>query len=138
MNAIQFIKDSSEAGSAREVELPTPTASGHDILVEIEAIGLNPVDFKVRPSARSPFSSLSVLAAAELLILFPLGWQTRLGFYFLVLGLRLAAALFLGASIAIGCTPMASPDEPTRRKRRMTHTPFVLMKIVRALPAVPA
>jgi len=49
MKAIQFHKDSSEAGSAREVELPTPTPEGHDILVKIEAVGLNPVDYKVRP-----------------------------------------------------------------------------------------
>lgn len=49
MKAIQFIKDSSAAGSACEVDLPTPTPSGHDLLVKIEAIGLNPVDFKVRP-----------------------------------------------------------------------------------------
>jgi len=49
MKAIQFIKDSSEAGSAREVEVPTPTPGGHDILVQVEAVGLNPVDFKVRP-----------------------------------------------------------------------------------------
>lgn len=50
MKAIQFIKDSSSADSAREIELPTPTASGHDILVKIEAVGLNPVDTKVRPA----------------------------------------------------------------------------------------
>ncbi|YCM44636.1 zinc-binding alcohol dehydrogenase family protein [Verrucomicrobiaceae bacterium 227] len=49
MKAIQFHTDSSEPGSAREVELPTPSSSGHDILVKVEAIGLNPVDFKVRP-----------------------------------------------------------------------------------------
>lgn len=49
MKAIQFHTDSSKAGSSREVELPTPTPEGHDILVKIEAVGLNPVDFKVRP-----------------------------------------------------------------------------------------
>ena len=49
MKAIQFSKDSSEAGSALEVELPTPTPEGHDILVKVEAVGLNPVDYKVRP-----------------------------------------------------------------------------------------
>jgi NADPH2:quinone reductase len=49
MKAIQFIKDSSDTGSAREVDLPTPTATGHDILVKVEAVGLNPVDTKVRP-----------------------------------------------------------------------------------------
>ncbi|MGJ8695244.1 MAG: zinc-binding alcohol dehydrogenase family protein [Verrucomicrobiaceae bacterium] len=49
MKAIQFTKDSSEPGSACEVEISTPTPSGYDILVKIEAVGLNPVDFKVRP-----------------------------------------------------------------------------------------
>lgn len=49
MKAIQFIKNSSAAGSAHEVEIETPVPSGHDILVKVEAIGLNPVDFKVRP-----------------------------------------------------------------------------------------
>ncbi|MDF1812679.1 MAG: zinc-binding alcohol dehydrogenase family protein [Verrucomicrobiales bacterium] len=49
MKAIQFFQDSSEAGSAREVELPVPEPKGRDILVKVEAVGLNPVDFKVRP-----------------------------------------------------------------------------------------
>ena len=49
MKAIQFLRGSSNPGSARETEVPTPTPSGHDILVKIEAIGLNPVDTKVRP-----------------------------------------------------------------------------------------
>lgn len=49
MKAIQFIRDSCEAGSAVEVELEVPSPSGYDILVKVEAIGLNPVDFKVRP-----------------------------------------------------------------------------------------
>ena len=49
MKAIQFHTDSSAPGSASEVELPIPTPSGHDILVKVEAVGLNPVDFKVRP-----------------------------------------------------------------------------------------
>ncbi len=35
---------------AREVDLPKPEPTGRDILVEVEAIGLNPVDTKVRPS----------------------------------------------------------------------------------------
>lgn len=49
MKAIQFSQDNSNSGSARETELPTPIPSGHDILVKVEAIGLNPVDTKVRP-----------------------------------------------------------------------------------------
>ena len=49
MKAIQFFTDSSAPDSAREVDIPTPTAQGRDILVKIEAVGLNPVDTKVRP-----------------------------------------------------------------------------------------
>ena len=50
MKAIQFLRNSSEAGAAVEVELPMPEASGHDLLVKIEAIAMNPVDYKVRPA----------------------------------------------------------------------------------------
>lgn len=49
MKAIQFHRNSNEPDSARVVELPTPTATGHDILVQVEAVGLNPVDTKFRP-----------------------------------------------------------------------------------------
>ena len=31
-----------------DVELPVPTASGHDVLVRVEAISVNPVDTKIR------------------------------------------------------------------------------------------
>src|SRR5882724_2323397 len=31
-----------------DVELPTPTASGRDVLVEVKAISVNPVDYKTR------------------------------------------------------------------------------------------
>ncbi|QFI65548.1 zinc-binding alcohol dehydrogenase family protein [Sinorhizobium alkalisoli] len=31
-----------------DVELPTPTAEGHDLLVEVRAVSVNPVDVKVR------------------------------------------------------------------------------------------
>ncbi|MGE9268298.1 MAG: zinc-binding alcohol dehydrogenase family protein [Verrucomicrobiales bacterium] len=50
MKAIQFVKNSSAAGSAREVELEKPVATGRDLLVRVEAVGLNPVDYKVRPA----------------------------------------------------------------------------------------
>lgn len=50
MKAIQFFTNSSAPGSAREVEIPAPTPTGHDILVKVEAVGLNPVDSKVRPA----------------------------------------------------------------------------------------
>jgi len=50
MKAIQFLRNGSEAGDAIEVELPAPEARGHDLLVRIEAIAMNPVDYKVRPA----------------------------------------------------------------------------------------
>ena len=31
-----------------EIELPQPTATGHDLLIEVKAISVNPVDTKVR------------------------------------------------------------------------------------------
>ena len=34
--------------SLLDVELPVPTASGHDVLVRVEAISVNPVDTKIR------------------------------------------------------------------------------------------
>lgn len=63
MRAIQFIKNSSESGSAIELELPTPTPSGYDILVKIEAVGLNPVDTKVRPNGMEEPKTLGYDAA---------------------------------------------------------------------------
>ncbi|EDY82997.1 zinc-binding alcohol dehydrogenase family protein [Verrucomicrobiia bacterium DG1235] len=53
MKAIQFQPGLSinSPDVAREVDLPLPEASGRDILVEIEAVALNPVDTKVRPGA---------------------------------------------------------------------------------------
>ncbi|BED91347.1 oxidoreductase [Pseudoalteromonas sp. MM1] len=34
--------------SLQDIELETPTADGHDILVEVKAVSVNPVDFKIR------------------------------------------------------------------------------------------
>lgn len=33
------------------IELPTPTPEGRDILVEVKAVSVNPVDVKIRQSA---------------------------------------------------------------------------------------
>jgi len=46
-----------------------------------------------------PLVSLALLALATLLILLPLGLHTRLGFYLSILGICIAAAWLLGASI---------------------------------------
>ena len=48
---------------ALEVDLPTPTPTGHDILVKIEAVGLNPVDTKVRPKTDAAPKTLGFDAA---------------------------------------------------------------------------
>ena len=46
-----------------------------------------------------PVISLSALALATLLMLLPLGWHNRLGFYLIVLAVCAVAAWLLGASI---------------------------------------
>ncbi|MEN1729622.1 MAG: zinc-binding alcohol dehydrogenase family protein, partial [Pseudomonadota bacterium] len=51
MKAIQFQPglELTDPNVALEIDLPRPEPKGRDILVEIEAIGMNPVDTKVRP-----------------------------------------------------------------------------------------
>ena len=51
MRAVQFQPGVAldQPDVALDVELPKPQPTGHDGLVEIEAVGLNPVDTKVRP-----------------------------------------------------------------------------------------
>ena len=38
----------SDPESLIDVELPQPTATGHDLLVKVEAVSVNPVDYKQR------------------------------------------------------------------------------------------
>ena len=44
-----------------EIELPTPTPTGRDILVEVKAISVNPVDVKVRQSSKPEPGNWKVL-----------------------------------------------------------------------------
>ena len=44
-----------------DVELPMPEAKGHDLLVEITAVSVNPVDVKVRAHSAPPADELKVL-----------------------------------------------------------------------------
>ncbi|MDF0698824.1 zinc-binding alcohol dehydrogenase family protein [Rhizobium sp. MC63] len=44
-----------------DVDLPMPEASGHDLLVEIRAVSVNPVDVKVRAHSAPPAGHLKVL-----------------------------------------------------------------------------
>ncbi|MBX4931884.1 zinc-binding alcohol dehydrogenase family protein [Rhizobium bangladeshense] len=44
-----------------DVDLPMPEAHGHDLLVEIKAVSVNPVDVKVRAHSAPPADELKVL-----------------------------------------------------------------------------
>jgi len=50
MKAIGYIKSLpiDDADSLIDIELPQPKASGHDLLVKVKAIAVNPVDYKIR------------------------------------------------------------------------------------------
>jgi NADPH2:quinone reductase len=44
-----------------DIELPKPTPTGHDILVEVKAVSVNPVDYKVRRSTAPQDSDWKVI-----------------------------------------------------------------------------
>ena len=50
MKAIGYLKSLpiTDPESLIDIDLPQPEASGHDLLVKIKAIAVNPVDYKVR------------------------------------------------------------------------------------------
>jgi zinc-binding alcohol dehydrogenase family protein len=47
--------------SLLDLDLPRPAASGRDLLVEVRAVSVNPVDYKVRSSAPAPAGGAKVL-----------------------------------------------------------------------------
>ncbi len=49
------------ADALLDIELPDPVASGRDLLVEVHAVSVNPVDTKVRRSAAPPAGQAKVL-----------------------------------------------------------------------------
>ena len=51
----------SEAQALVDIELPTPEPAGHDLLVEVKAVSVNPVDYKVRRSTPPTGSDWKVL-----------------------------------------------------------------------------
>ena len=63
MKAIGFKTpgDISRRDALEDIDLPRPTASGYDILVEVAAVSVNPVDTKVRRSATPPAGKYRVL-----------------------------------------------------------------------------
>jgi zinc-binding alcohol dehydrogenase family protein len=44
-----------------EIKLPDPVAAGHDLLVEVKAIAVNPVDTKIRRSVNPPEGEVKVI-----------------------------------------------------------------------------
>ncbi|MGO6997111.1 zinc-binding alcohol dehydrogenase family protein [Rhizobium leguminosarum] len=63
MRAVAYKKPQpiSSETSLIDVELPMPEARGHDLLVEIKAVSVNPVDVKVRAHSAPPADELKVL-----------------------------------------------------------------------------
>jgi hypothetical protein len=49
-----------------DIELPRPSATGRDLLVEVRAVSVNPVDYKVRASAPPPAETAKVIGYAWL------------------------------------------------------------------------
>jgi zinc-binding alcohol dehydrogenase family protein len=47
--------------SLLDLELPRPEASGHDLLVEVRAVSVNPVDYKIRRGAIPPEGEARIL-----------------------------------------------------------------------------
>src|SRR5580765_6562661 len=47
--------------SLMDIELPRPSATGLDLLVEVCAVSVNPVDYKVRASAAPPAETAKVI-----------------------------------------------------------------------------
>lgn len=59
-------------------ELDMPRATGHDILIKIEAIGVNPVDTKVKASITSELGSPRILGWDAVGTVIEVGEQTSL------------------------------------------------------------
>ena len=49
--------DIENENSLQDIELETPKAQGRDILVEVKAISVNPVDYKVRTGMKQKETS---------------------------------------------------------------------------------
>ena len=47
--------------SLLDLEIPTPEAKGHDLLVEVKAVSVNPVDVKIRASTKPDDSDYKIL-----------------------------------------------------------------------------
>ncbi len=63
MRAIGYVTPGpiTAADGLRDIELPRPAAAGRDLLVEVRAVSVNPVDCKVRASTPAPAGGVKVL-----------------------------------------------------------------------------
>ncbi len=63
MKAIGYIKNLpiTDAESLIDIELDQPVATGHDLLVKVKAIAVNPVDYKIRQNVASEDGNYKVI-----------------------------------------------------------------------------
>ncbi|MED5621439.1 zinc-binding alcohol dehydrogenase family protein [Ideonella sp. BN130291] len=59
--AYQQAQPTQHAEALLDIDLPDPVATGHDLLVEVKAVSVNPVDTKVRRSTNPPPGQWKVL-----------------------------------------------------------------------------
>lgn len=50
-----------DEASLQDITLDTPTATGHDLLVEVQAISVNPADYKIRQGVPAEDGSWKVI-----------------------------------------------------------------------------
>ncbi|MEP1221555.1 alcohol dehydrogenase catalytic domain-containing protein, partial [Maribacter dokdonensis] len=63
MKAIGYKKNlpATDVNSLQDIEVETPKATGKDILVEVKAISVNPVDYKIRDNRPAPDGEWSII-----------------------------------------------------------------------------
>ncbi|MBL6999104.1 MAG: zinc-binding alcohol dehydrogenase family protein [Gammaproteobacteria bacterium] len=63
MKAIGYTKSLpiNDSDSLLDIELPQPVASGHDLLVKVKAIAVNPVDYKIRQNVTPDAGEFKVI-----------------------------------------------------------------------------
>ncbi|WKB81012.1 zinc-binding alcohol dehydrogenase family protein [Cellulophaga lytica] len=63
MKAIGYKENlpSTDVNSLQDIEVETPKATGKDILVEVKAISVNPVDYKIRDNRPAPDGEWSII-----------------------------------------------------------------------------
>lgn len=63
MKAIGYIKSLpiNDPASLADIEIPQPVATGHDLLVKVKAIAVNPVDYKIRQNVAAEEGNYKVI-----------------------------------------------------------------------------